>query len=68
VVAHEGRAVAFVIPGAGFDEAAILSACSTQLARFKVPARIVALDEFPTTDGPNGRKVQRARLREMAAT
>jgi len=67
VVAHEGRAVAFVIPGAGFDKAAILSACAAQLARFKVPARIVVLDEFPTTDGPNGRKVQRARLREMAS-
>ena len=67
VVAHEGRAVAFILPGAGFDEAAILSACTAQLARFKVPARIVTLDEFPTTDGPNGRKVQRARLREMAA-
>jgi fatty-acyl-CoA synthase len=67
VVAHDARAVAFVIPGAGFDAAAILSACATQLARFKVPARIVMLDEFPMTDGPNGRKVQRARLREMAA-
>ncbi|WP_372622993.1 AMP-binding protein [Falsiroseomonas sp.] len=67
VVAHEGRAVAFVIPGAGYDEAAILATCAAQLARFKVPARLIALAEFPTTDGPNGRKVQRARLREMAA-
>ena len=66
VVAHEGRAVAFVIPGAGFDEAAILRACAAELARFKQPARIVTLDDFPTTDGPNGRKVQRAKLREMA--
>jgi fatty-acyl-CoA synthase len=66
VVAHEGRAVAFVIPGPGFDAAAILAACAAQLARFKVPARVVPLADFPTTDGPNGRKVQRARLREMA--
>jgi fatty-acyl-CoA synthase len=68
VVAHEGRAIAFVIPGAGYDEAKVLSACGADLARFKVPARIVTLAEFPTTDGPNGRKVQRARLREMAAS
>jgi fatty-acyl-CoA synthase len=66
VVADDGRAVAFVIPGEGFDAEAILAACGAQLARFKVPARIVTLDAFPTTDGPNGRKVQRARLREMA--
>jgi len=66
VVAHEGRAVAFVIAGAGHDEAATLAACAARLARFKVPQRIVVLDAFPTTDGPNGRKVQRAKLREMA--
>ncbi len=66
VVAHEGRAVAVVIPGPGFDAAAILGACAAELARFKVPARIVTLAAFPTTDGPNGRKVQRAKLREMA--
>ena len=28
----------------------------------------LALEAFPTTDGPNGRKVQRAKLREMAAS
>ncbi len=67
VVAHEGRAVAFVIPGAGYEEAAVMAACAARLARFKLPQRIVALGEFPTTDGPNGRKVQRAKLREMAA-
>ena len=68
VVAHEGRAVAFVIADDGFEEAATLAACARNLARFKLPARIVALETFPTTDGPNGRKVQRAKLREMAAS
>jgi fatty-acyl-CoA synthase len=66
VVAHEGRAVAFVIAGDGYDEAAVMAACTARLARFKVPARIVALEAFPMVDGPNGRKVQRAKLREMA--
>jgi fatty-acyl-CoA synthase len=67
VVAAEGRAVAFVIPGKDYDVAALQAACSRQLARFKVPSRIIAMDAFPMTDGPNGRKVQRAKLREMAA-
>ncbi|WP_158287913.1 AMP-binding protein [Falsiroseomonas bella] len=66
VVALDGRAIAFLIPGAAYDEAALHAACERSLARFKVPARFVTLAEFPTTDGPNGRKVQRAALREMA--
>src|SRR6185295_11154054 len=39
-------AVAFVTlcPGAAFDEAALRQFCATGLARFKVPARCVALD------------------------
>src|SRR5690606_28737068 len=67
----EGRLapVAFVTlrAGAAFDEAALRRHCAAGLARFKVPARCVALDEFPTTTGANGTKIQRARLREMAA-
>jgi fatty-acyl-CoA synthase len=67
VVETGGRPVAFVIPGPGYEEAAIMAACRDRLAKFKVPARIVALDAFPVTDGPNGPKIQRGRLREMAA-
>jgi len=40
--------------------------CREQLARFKVPERIVLVDAFPVVDSPNGPKVQRVRLREMA--
>jgi fatty-acyl-CoA synthase len=60
--------VAFVRPSDGtrLDEAALLGRCREQLARFKVPARIVAVDAFPVVDSPNGRKVQKVRLREMA--
>ena len=36
------------------------------MAGFKVPARVWFVDEFPTTDSPNGLKIQRARLRDMA--
>lgn len=62
------RAVAFVIPvpGAEFSEAALSSYCARGMARFKVPARIFALDEFPVTQSANGVKIQRGKLREMA--
>jgi fatty-acyl-CoA synthase len=61
--------VAFVLAagGAVLDEAALRVRCREQLARFKVPERIVALEEFPTVDSPNGPKIQKVRLREMAA-
>ena len=64
----EAVPIAFVTaqPGARLDEAALLASCRQQIARFKVPARIVAIDAFPTTDSPNGLKIQRTRLREMA--
>ena len=60
--------VAFVVahPGAAVDEAVLLAACREHLARYKVPARIAVVDAFPVTDSPNGLKVQRVRLREMA--
>jgi fatty-acyl-CoA synthase len=64
----ERVAVAFVCaePGRRPDEAAILAACRDNLARYKVTARLVTLDAFPTTESPNGVKIQRAKLREMA--
>jgi len=62
------RPVAFVIPesGASFDEAAVIRACLSDMAKFKVPVRIAALERFPTTSSANGEKIQKARLREMA--
>lgn len=63
------RAVAFVIlaSGAAFDEAAVQAHCARRLARYKVPARIVPVAAFPVTKSANGEKVQRAKLRDMAA-
>jgi fatty-acyl-CoA synthase len=62
-------AVGFVTlrPGGAFDEAALREFCGRGLARFKVPAAFFCLDAFPTTPSANGTKVQRARLREIAA-
>jgi fatty-acyl-CoA synthase len=60
--------VAFVLPaeGAKLDEADLRARCLQQLARFKAPERIVIVDAFPTVDSPNGAKIQKVRLREMA--
>jgi fatty-acyl-CoA synthase len=60
--------VAFVqpSPGAVVREPALRIRCVQQLARFKVPERIVVVDQFPIVDSPNGPKVPRVRLREMA--
>jgi fatty-acyl-CoA synthase len=61
-------AVAFVTLQANesFSEAALQEFCSQRLARFKVPQAFFCVDAFPVTPGPNGTKVQRAKLREMA--
>ena len=60
--------VAFVRPyaGAKLQEASLRASCLQQLARFKVPERIVVVEDFPVVESPNGAKVQKVRLREMA--
>ena len=62
------RGAAFVVlePGAVLDEAATIAHCKQGLASYKVPTRIFAVDDFPKTPSPNGFKIQRNRLREMA--
>jgi fatty-acyl-CoA synthase len=61
-------AVAFVRrgPGPGVSEAELLTWCRRGLAGYKVPERIVLVDDFPMTHGPNGAKVQKVALRGMA--
>lgn len=63
------RPVAFVVmkPGDVFDEAALLAHCRKALAVYKVPIRIFAIPSMPVTDGPNGAKVKKNELRDMAA-
>lgn len=62
------RAVAFVIleTGAVLDEAAIIAHCRRGLANYKVPLRVLDIADFPVTPSPNGPKIQRAKLRDMA--
>ena len=63
------EAVAFVVPkqGGGIDVEATREACRSGMARFKVPKAIYIIDAFPVTDSANGIKIQRNKLREMAA-
>jgi fatty-acyl-CoA synthase len=62
----EPRPVAFVV-GGGVDEHAVIAACRSELARFKVPCRVLAVDAFPTAASANGERVQRGELRRRAA-
>lgn len=60
--------VAFIQPrdGEELDEAELRDFCRQGLARYKIPERFIALDEFPVTRSGNGTKIQRATLRIMA--
>lgn len=62
------RPVGFVVgAGAGFVESVAIDRCRERLARYKVPVRVLVIDEFPTTPGPNGTKIQKTELRQIAA-
>ena len=61
--------VAFVLPknGAGIDEAALIAHCKKRVANYKVPHHVLPIDAFPFTPSANGNKIQKGKLREMAA-
>lgn len=60
-------AFAFVqLSDASAAEQQLLAYCKSGIAGFKVPRRIVAIDEFPQVNGPNGVKVLKNVLRDMA--
>lgn len=61
--------VAFVLPknGAAVDEAQLITHCAQQIAHYKVPQHVLPIDEFPFTPSANGNKIQKGKLREMAA-
>jgi fatty-acyl-CoA synthase len=47
-------------------EATLQAHCKAQLANYKIPQRVVVVDEFPIVNGPNGGKIQKRVLREWA--
>ena len=63
------RPVAFLVPepGASIDADAIIARCRRELAVYKGPVHLFEIPELPVTDGPNGTKVKRNVLREMAS-
>lgn len=62
-------AVAFVIakPGNAPTETELRGFCQQRLASYKVPRRVFAIEAFPTTLSANGTKIQRTKLRDLAA-
>ena len=63
---HGEVPVAFVTPADATDEATLLEFLEGRLADYKLPDAVHFLEEFPTTEGPNGVKVQKSELRERA--
>jgi acyl-CoA synthetase (AMP-forming)/AMP-acid ligase II len=61
-------AVAFVRLTGSATPAELRAHTAAGIADFKVPSHIVVVDAFPTVDGPNGTKIRKRDLREVAAT
>ncbi|MEZ5380094.1 MAG: AMP-binding protein [Acidimicrobiales bacterium] len=61
-------AVAFVrlAPGGTATPDDLIAHCANGLANYKTPDRVVIVDEFPVTDGPNGVKIRKVDLRSAA--
>ncbi|MCY1507165.1 Long-chain-fatty-acid--CoA ligase FadD13 [compost metagenome] len=60
-------AVAFILcDPQGPDEALLLDYCKQGIAGFKVPRRIIRVERFPQVDGPNGVKILKNVLRDIA--
>ena len=61
--------VAYVIrrPGAGVSEDELRAWCHGKIASFKIPRGVRFVTDVPRTPSPHGDKVQRVKLREMAA-
>jgi fatty-acyl-CoA synthase len=62
------RTFAFVTSTGPLDEAKLIHHCKQRMASYKVPARIIVINEFPMTVGANAPKVQKVKLREIAQT
>jgi fatty-acyl-CoA synthase len=67
-VAGRAGCFAFVTVQAGtvVNEAQVLDHCRQSLAKYKIPVRVAQVENFPTTSGPNGVKISRVRMRQMA--
>ncbi len=69
VAGAEGQVpVAFVQPrpGAALAPDALIAFARERIAAYKVPHAVLVVEAFPTTPSPNGEKIQKAKLRELA--
>lgn len=53
--------------GHAFDENVMRGRLKAVMADFKIPVRFIAVTTFPVAQGPNGEKIQRLKLKAMAA-
>lgn len=72
-VHREGRgdvAVAFVRlrDGVHTSQEELMKYCVDGISNYKIPSMIVFVDRFPEVSGPNGVKIQKNKLRDMAET
>lgn len=67
---HGVKAFAFARsrPGETIDEARLLARARQQIATYKIPDRVIQVDDFPTTTGTNGTKIRFDELRALALT
>jgi acyl-CoA synthetase (AMP-forming)/AMP-acid ligase II len=56
-----------VHPGAACTAEELIAHCRAGIASYKVPRHIFFVDAFPTTPSPNGEKIQKTKLMELAA-
>lgn len=72
VGADDGRGsqapVAFVRrqPGRDIAQEAVIDHCQRHMAKFKVPRKVLFVDQFPVVESANSNKIQRSKLQEMA--
>jgi len=60
-------AVAFVRSlDPGLTKADLIGWCKSEMANYKVPSHVVFVEDYPRIDGPNGTKIVKSELREMA--
>lgn len=64
----KSRCAAFVIPRQGRTVMSedVIRHCAAKLASFKTPVAVWFVEAFPTTPSPNGTKVQRRKLQDLA--
>lgn len=67
-IAGAAKVVAFVIAdqSIGCNEQDLIDQAKAVMAAFKVPANVFFVNEYPVTQGSNGMKIQKGKLRDMA--